>query len=742
MNCREVAAVLWLGTAVSCSHSTTRTISDTPAGRAFTAWLDAYNSADSARLDAYVRQYEPTMSVHTQLAFRQQTGRWAVASVQRSDRRHIELVLRTTSDSDRAYASTLVMYGIVDVTDSATPQATTTLTRIGNATFAPVRRISAAQRGVVIDSVMATVARNYVVPSVAQRVADSLRARRARGAYDDDANEVGFAHRLNADLVALSADKALGVEYAWEVPLPPPVPAPPAMIQCGFEPPSVLGDSVGYVKFYGLENSQIGCGQDISAAMTAVARTRALIIDVRESTSGESRMVSYVGAYLVAGCVHLSDHMEGPTARAEKMWTLDGLPGVGFGGSKPLYILTSARTQAAAEELAFDLQRRGRATIVGETTAGSAHVTAVGQVGSHLLLHVPVKRVVDPNTGANWQGVGVEPDVKVPAGDALVVAQRLIREHHAPRIPLAGAADAGVQVEAHAATGMLHGIRFAIDTLEHRGEERGALSRVVGVVEFAGGRGRLDVSAVRRAPMVERGGVVIGEPMAKPGDYYLFDNAGFVLVRPAARTFASFLFTRAEFNHTGALLPGAFMFANSPLRTDTIDGGNVDALWQHGPISLHWHMQSRTDSSLRHLYARGWLEIQDAPAAEAGVARWFEIAAALGTKRDDVARLAPDDLQVTSVVLLHPSRQPEAYVHAGEMLNAFRLAVVDVAPARLTLPAAYTEARWPGFARVSGVRTLSSAVSARWRTLDDESSQRARATCREAWVPELRHASQ
>lgn len=66
-----------IGTVLSCGRTAApAAIPDTPAGRAFRDWLDAYNAGDSARLEAYVRRYEPAMSVHTQLVFREQTGPW------------------------------------------------------------------------------------------------------------------------------------------------------------------------------------------------------------------------------------------------------------------------------------------------------------------------------------------------------------------------------------------------------------------------------------------------------------------------------------------------------------------------------------------------------------------------------------------------------------------------------------------------------------------------------------------
>jgi hypothetical protein len=255
-------------------------------------------------------------------------------------------------------------------------------------------------------------------------------------------------------------------------------------------------------------------------------------------------------------------------------------------------------------------------------------------------------------------------------------------------------------------------------------------------MEFAGGRGRLDVTAVRRAPVVALDGIAVAEPLATPGDYYLFDNAGFILVRPATRTFSSVAFTRADFNHTGRLLPGAFILPPSPRRTDTLPVGAIEGQRQHAPVSIHWHMQPPVGRP-GPMYARGWLELQDAPTAEAGVARWFEVAAALATRSGGVRALAPDGVEVTSVVLLRRPGMRASSVAYTEMLAPLRLTDVDVDSARLVLPAGYTETRWPGYEHASGVRAPSQRAAVRWYTLEDAAAQRERAACRQAWLPEI-----
>jgi len=83
---------------------------------------------------------------------------------------------------------------------------------------------------------------------------------------------------------------------------------------------------------------------------------------------------------------------------------------------------------AGAEEFAFDLKNQKRATIVGETTGGGAHPVAGHTVADYFMVGVPFAKSLDPVTKTNWEGTGVEPDVKVPAADALATAEKLATE--------------------------------------------------------------------------------------------------------------------------------------------------------------------------------------------------------------------------------------------------------------------------------------------------------------------------
>ena len=69
--------------------------------------------------------------------------------------------------------------------------------------------------------------------------------------------------------------------------------------------------------------------------------------------------------------------------------------------------------------------RAQRATIVGETTGGGANPGRGVPLPHDLIVFVPTGRAINPITKTNWEGVGVKPDVAVPAADALDAALRI-----------------------------------------------------------------------------------------------------------------------------------------------------------------------------------------------------------------------------------------------------------------------------------------------------------------------------
>ena len=275
---------------------------------------------------------------------------------------------------------------------------------------------------------------------------------------------------------------------------------------------------------------------------------------------------------------------------------------------------------------------------------------------------------------------------------------------------------------AQGARATLSGIAFSIDSgreappppevVKRFGMPPELVTQLDGTVVFAGGRGRLDVAAVaRRTPPIRTEGIVLAAPLAKAGDYYLFDSTGFVLVRPGTRTFSSFQIADDRFNYEGRRDGWPAWFPLKRTSVDTLGAGTSAAvLRQHGPYPVYWHADIRGRA-----LARGRFTVVDARPGELAVVRWFAATralAALMTKGDTLGGATPT---VTALGLwAEPTDTvpPTAIIEVRPFTGLRR---ADVSVERLVLPAGYTEAPWSGYEQAQQVFPTSADSGAYWK---------------------------
>ncbi len=415
----------------------TPAIPDSPAGRTLQAWLDAFNSGDRGRLEAYLKKYEPTKSVDSELNFRNQTGGFEMVRIIQSDRLRIEFQVKEKAGPTSAV-------GKIEVKD-ADPAVVARFSLRGippGMTAADMSmKIDAATRTRVIEGAVAKLNEFYVFPETAKKMAEAVQARLKSGDYDAITDADDFASKLTEDLRAVSQDKHLGVNFSAQV-IPkrepganPPPPDPATLEQrraqvlrrnnCTFEKVEWLPSNIGYLKFNGFAGPEL-CGPTVTTAMGFLANVDALIIDLRANGGGSPEMVAYISSYLFAERTHLNDLYNRKEDKTTEFWTRDVLgPRL---AKQPVFVLTSKRTFSGAEEFAYNLKNLKRATIVGETTGGGAHPVSGHRIDDHFGIGVPFARAINPISKTNWEGTGVEPDVKVPASEALEVAKKMAAE--------------------------------------------------------------------------------------------------------------------------------------------------------------------------------------------------------------------------------------------------------------------------------------------------------------------------
>jgi hypothetical protein len=289
----------------------------------------------------------------------------------------------------------------------------------------------------VVGKVRELVEANYVFPDVAAKVSGVLAEGLAAGRYPSDPPTL--AQAVTADLQSVNGDKHLRL-LCHEEAMAPRAPGDDseeyamaarwADQTCGgVACAQRLAGNVGYLDLQPVLFPAVTCGEIITAAMSLLATTDALIIDVRNCIGGEPRMFVFLASYLWDHePVQLSGHRHREDSAPEQSWTQAYVPGRRFGKTKPVYVLTSAATFSGGEHVAYDLQQIGRATVVGERTRGGANARQGYVVHPHLEATISVSQSVSPVTGGSWEGTGVKPDVETTADQARDTACRLALE--------------------------------------------------------------------------------------------------------------------------------------------------------------------------------------------------------------------------------------------------------------------------------------------------------------------------
>jgi hypothetical protein len=313
------------------------------------------------------------------------------------------------------------------------PAATTAPARVEAASVSAVSGAAAPApparetRRALIDSISALLRERYVDLDVAERMVESLHIHWERGDYDT-ADDASLAQIVRADLRAVSHDEHIGLYFGAGGAIGAPGAARGSGDDrsYGFSPSQRLSGNVALLPIFGFVPAQDEAVQQaIADSMTRVADAAALIIDLRNNNGGRAPTVALVAGYLLDGPPVLLSRVERRYDHSSyELWTRADVKGTRFGGKKPLYVLTSARTFSGGEGLAYYLQALGRAKLVGETTRGGAHPPEMIELGGEFRLAVPVARSISPLTHGSWEGVGVIPDVPVPADSALEEAHR------------------------------------------------------------------------------------------------------------------------------------------------------------------------------------------------------------------------------------------------------------------------------------------------------------------------------
>jgi len=288
----------------------------------------------------------------------------------------------------------------------------------------------------VIDRIGTLLVERYVFPDVGQQCADHLKTRLKEGAFADISDEQELAQALTRELYSISKDKHMRVrvrpqrseEGSPEDPLLRNARQSRFMAEgnYGLAKVEVMEGNIGYLDirwFPPIEAAR----PTASAAMAFLANVDALIIDLRRNSGGNPGTIQYICSYFFAERTHLNSLYWREGDRLQEFWTLDDVEGKKI-PDVPIFVLTSNRTFSGGEEFAYNLKTRKRGTLIGEVTGGGANPGGTFPLPGDFMIFVPTGRAINPVTNTNWEGTGVEPDVKMDADDAFDRAVELAKD--------------------------------------------------------------------------------------------------------------------------------------------------------------------------------------------------------------------------------------------------------------------------------------------------------------------------
>jgi hypothetical protein len=453
---------------------------DNPATTQFSAWLMAFNSHNRDALLAYHDAYfsldgasDDVGTIDREVGLSNYTGGFDIIDVLDSSPGNpaasINVLLREKRRPQ--YARAMMQ---VDADKETHPVTKFDI----NPTHTPIKYVpqnrkdeferalaplTPARRRTVVKEISDVVRELYIFPEVGEKMITDLEAKvQENGGYGGYEDSEAFAQRLTDDMRAISGDGHVHIVFSEPPPhrnggedhddeeeeqgrgKPENLFDELRHINFGFGISSmetIQDKRLGYLPINGFVPSSPDIASDsavirkeIGGIISSVADADAVIIDLRNNGGGHPDTVAFVVSYFVDGDapIHLNDMVDRQGAAKYSYSTLPAsdLPeGTAcFGGSKPLFVLTSRDTVSGGEEMVYDLQALKRThAIIGdgaETTAGAAHPImnaksiCADEFGKNWwVAAVPDMRPVNAVTGTNWEGVGVKSDVVVGKGD-------------------------------------------------------------------------------------------------------------------------------------------------------------------------------------------------------------------------------------------------------------------------------------------------------------------------------------
>ncbi|WP_158642687.1 S41 family peptidase [Chitinophaga japonensis] len=312
------------------------------------------------------------------------------------------------------------------------------ITLIANAAPAQQQPVPAKEMETALTTIAALVKDHYVFKEKGAQTAQHLLSQYRQGAFRSAGNWEAFDSIATALLRNFAHDGHLYVRYGPGIVKELRAPADTAQQgedvfhygpdaeknNFGFHALEILEGNTGYIHLSEINISAKSLPV-LYAAMQFVAHTQALVIDLRDNGGGGSEVGAVLESYFLPKDVPLLE-VQGRNGPLETVKTVPWLLQEKY--RQPLYILVNKGTASAAEALAFTLQAHKRAVIIGQPSAGGAHMNTWYPVNASIYVSISTAAPVLPGTTTSWEQRGVQPDHVTAPGAELTTARQLIHK--------------------------------------------------------------------------------------------------------------------------------------------------------------------------------------------------------------------------------------------------------------------------------------------------------------------------
>lgn len=298
----------------------------------------------------------------------------------------------------------------------------------------PQTNITQEVKKITITEIARLLKEHYIFLNVAENCIHRLQTKLNAGVYDGVSDKKMFAELLTTELQNVSRDKHLEVRVRRTKVIKRKTTDPIAdqfeqqkrrqKNNYYFKKVEILEGNIGYIDLRAF--CSLLAKKTAASAMQFVSHCDAIIFDMRKNSGGYPDLIYYICSYFFDKKILLNTMYYRKEDFTLEFWSTEEVIGKKM-PKVPLFVLTGKETFSAPEDFAYTLQSRKRATVIGEVTGGGANITSLFTVNEQFEIYIPKGRSINPVTGTNWEGIGVQPDIITPAEKTLSRAIKLAK---------------------------------------------------------------------------------------------------------------------------------------------------------------------------------------------------------------------------------------------------------------------------------------------------------------------------